>query len=176
MSIFYSYMLCFYNCCNFCFWALNYMFTPSVPRWRFSSGTSSRIKSSQEFLCPVSFIWVKEPRPWSFLPLSFYVITPSFWVLTSLPNSRITSLGPYSSWPISLWFCPLTLTTLVFPFPPPSTKQVSSKSVKNFLSYLRNRLEHTHTHTQTHTKTDRHNDADENNTCPKTKFLGQVIT
>ena len=31
------------------------------------------------------------------------------------------------------------------------------------------------THTQTHTQTHRHIHADENNTCPKTKFLGQVI-
>ena len=31
------------------------------------------------------------------------------------------------------------------------------------------------THRHTHRQTDRHNDADENNTCPKTKFLGQVI-
>ena len=29
-------------------------------------------------------------------------------------------------------------------------------------------------HTQTDRHTHRHNDADENNTCPKTKFLGQV--
>ena len=29
--------------------------------------------------------------------------------------------------------------------------------------------------TQTDTQTDRQNDADENNTSPKTKFLGEVI-
>ena len=34
---------------------------------------------------------------------------------------------------------------------------------------------HTHTDTQTDRHTDRHIHADENNTCPKTKFLGQVI-
>ena len=34
------------------------------------------------------------------------------------------------------------------------------------------RQTHTHTHTDRHTH--RHIHADENNTCPKTKFLGQV--
>ena len=33
----------------------------------------------------------------------------------------------------------------------------------------------THTHTHTDRQTHRHIHADENNTCPKTKFLGQVI-
>ena len=33
---------------------------------------------------------------------------------------------------------------------------------------------HTHTDTQTDRHTDRHIHADENNTCQKTKFLGQV--
>ena len=33
----------------------------------------------------------------------------------------------------------------------------------------------THRHTHRHTHTHRHIHADENNTCPKTKFLGQVI-
>ena len=33
---------------------------------------------------------------------------------------------------------------------------------------------HTHRHTQTERQTDRHIHADENNTCPKSKILGQV--
>ena len=38
-----------------------------------------------------------------------------------------------------------------------------------------NRYKESHTHTHTHTHTHRHIHADENNTSPKTKFLGEVI-